>query len=46
MATQIVLRPSNTMKLEDQGNSKKRTEAAIKERAVLLKNGDLKILWN
>jgi len=46
LATQIVLRTSNTMKLEDQGNSKKRIEKAIKERAEEIKNEMPKILWD
>jgi predicted DNA-binding mobile mystery protein A len=46
LATQIVLRTSNTMKLEDQGNSKKRIEKAIKERAEEIKNEVPKILWD
>jgi predicted DNA-binding mobile mystery protein A len=46
LATHIVLRTSNTMKLEDQGNSKKRIEAAIKERAEEIKNEMPKILWD
>lgn len=46
LATQIVLRTSNTMKLEDQENSKKRIEKAIAERAVTIKNEMPKSLWN
>ena len=38
LAKQIVLRTSNTMKLEDQENSKQRIEKAIEERAVTIKN--------
>ena len=46
LATQIVMRTSNTMKLEDQANSKKRIEAAIKERATAIQNEMPKILWD
>ena len=46
LATKIVMRTSNTMKLEDQENSKKRIEKAIKERAVLIKYEMPKILWD
>lgn len=46
LATQIVWRTSNTMKLEDQGNTQKRIEKAIKERAEEIKNEMPKILWD
>lgn len=46
VATQIVLRTSNTMKLEDQGNTNKRIDKAIKERAAMIKNEMPKILWD
>lgn len=46
LARQIVLRTANTMKLEDQANSNKRIEAAIKERAVAIQNEMPKILWD
>lgn len=46
LATQIVLRTSNTMKLEDQENSRERIEKAIEERAFILKNEMPKILWD
>ena len=46
LATQIVLRTSNTMKLEDQGNTNKRIDKAIKERAALIKNEMPKMLWD
>jgi predicted DNA-binding mobile mystery protein A len=46
LATQIVLRTSNTMKLEDQGNSNKRIQKAIEERAASIKNEMPKILWD
>ena len=46
LATKIVLRTSNTMKLEDQGNTNKRIGKAIKERAEEIKNEMPKILWD
>jgi predicted DNA-binding mobile mystery protein A len=46
LATQIVLRTANTMKLEDQGNTNQRIQKAIKERAEEIKNEIPKILWN
>lgn len=46
LATQIVMRTANTMKLEDQANSKKRIETAIRERAASIKNEMPKILWD
>ena len=46
LATQIVLRTSNTMKLEDQGNSNERIQKAIEERAASIKNEMPKILWD
>jgi len=46
LATQIVLRTSNTMKLEDQENTKSRIEKAIQERATIIKNEMPKILWD
>jgi len=46
LATQIVMRTANTMKLEDQANSKKRLETAIRERAIAIKNEMPKILWD
>ncbi len=46
IATQIVLRTANTMKLEDQANSIKRIEEAIKERTVAIKNEMPKMLWD
>jgi len=46
LATQIVLRTSNTMKLEDQGNSNNRIQKAIEERAASIKNEMPKILWD
>ena len=46
LATQIVMRTANTMKLEDQANSKKRIETAIRERAILIKHEMPKVLWD
>jgi predicted DNA-binding mobile mystery protein A len=46
LATQIVMRTANTMKLEDQAISEKRIEAAIKERATAIQNEMPKILWD
>jgi predicted DNA-binding mobile mystery protein A len=46
LATQIVLRTSNTMKLEDQENSQQRLHKAIRERVAALKNANPKILWD
>lgn len=46
LATQIVLRSSNTMKLKDQENTKQRIEKAIEERAIVIKNEMPKTLWD
>jgi predicted DNA-binding mobile mystery protein A len=46
IATKIVERTSTTMKLEDQANSRKRIENAIKERATEIINKTPKILWD
>ncbi len=46
LATKIVERTSNTMKLEDQANSKERIEKAIKERASEIINKTPQILWD
>lgn len=46
LATQIVLRTSNTMKLEDQENSSLRLKKAIEERAQELKYELPKSLWD
>ena len=46
LATNIVLRTSTTMKLEDQGNTNKRIEKAIRERAEEIKNEMPKVLWD
>jgi predicted DNA-binding mobile mystery protein A len=46
LARQIVLRTSNTMKLEDQENSPERIKQAIEERAADIKNEMPKTLWD
>lgn len=46
LATEIVLRTSNTMKLEDQENSKQRIEKAIRERTSEIVNEMPKVLWD
>lgn len=46
LATQIVMRTSATMKLEDQENSTERLQNAIQERAELLKREMPKMLWD
>jgi predicted DNA-binding mobile mystery protein A len=46
LATQIVMRTSNTMKLEDQENTKQRIEKAIQERAFAIKTEMPKTLWD
>ena len=46
LAAQIVLRTSQTMKLENQGNSNLRIEKAIQERTETIKNEMPKILWD
>jgi len=46
LATKIVLRTSNTMKLEDQENTKQRIEKAIQERASAIKTEMPKTLWD
>lgn len=46
LAVKIVSRTSNTMKLEDQENSKERLNKAIDERTALIKNELPKILWD
>ena len=45
LAREIVLRTSNTMKLEDQENSHARIEKAIKSKAEEIKNKMPKYLW-
>ena len=46
LAIQIVSRTSNTMKLEDQENSKQRLQKAIQERTAIIKNEMPKSLWD
>ena len=46
LATQIVMRTSNTMKLEDQENTKQRIEKAIQERTITIKSEMPKTLWD
>lgn len=46
LAAEIVMRASNTMKLEDQGNSNERIQMAIKERTASIVNEMPKILWD
>ncbi|GGK22120.1 hypothetical protein GCM10007962_15360 [Yeosuana aromativorans] len=46
LAIRIVSRTSNTMKLEDQENSKQRIKKAIEERTTIIKNDMPKMLWD
>ncbi|AXP82985.1 Helix-turn-helix domain protein [Mariniflexile rhizosphaerae] len=46
LAIHIVSRTSNTMKLEDQENSKQRLKKAIEERTAIIKNEMPKMLWD
>lgn len=46
LAVQIVSRTSNTMKLEDQENSKQRLKKAVDERTAVIKNELPKMLWD
>jgi predicted DNA-binding mobile mystery protein A len=46
LATKIVLRTSNTMKLEDQENSPERIKKAIEERTMEIKNEMPGTLWD
>ncbi len=46
LATHIVMRTSNTMKLEDQENSQMRIKKAIEERTFEIKTQMPKILWD
>jgi predicted DNA-binding mobile mystery protein A len=46
LATKIVMRASQTMKLEDQENSKLRLQKAIAERTLQIKNEMPKLLWD
>lgn len=46
LAVSIVSKTSNTMKLEDQGNSQKRLKKAIEDRTTIIKNEMPKMLWD
>jgi predicted DNA-binding mobile mystery protein A len=46
LAERIVSRTSNTMKLEDQENTKQRIKKAIEERTVIIKQELPKALWD
>lgn len=46
LAIQIVLRTSNTMKLEDQENTKQRLNKAIEDRTAVIKNELPKMIWD
>jgi hypothetical protein len=46
LAIQIVMRTSNNMNLEEQGNSDNRIQKAIEERTTSIKNEMPKILWD
>jgi predicted DNA-binding mobile mystery protein A len=46
LAIQIVSRTSNTMKLEDQENTKQRLNKAIEDRTAVIKNELPKMLWD
>jgi predicted DNA-binding mobile mystery protein A len=46
LATQIVMRTNNTMKLEDQENTKQRINKAIQERTTIIKTEMPKTLWD
>ncbi|MCB0761104.1 MAG: mobile mystery protein A [Flavobacteriales bacterium] len=46
LAAEIVLRTSNSMRLEDQGISEQRIKAAIEERTMRIKNELPKSLWD
>lgn len=46
LALRIVSRTSNTMKLEDQENSKQRLQKAIEERTAIIKSEIPKSLWD
>jgi predicted DNA-binding mobile mystery protein A len=46
IATQVVMRTSNTMKLEDQENSSDRIQQAIRERTQIIKQEMPKLLWD
>ncbi len=46
LARQIVLRTDNTMRLEDQGNTRSRIEESIRERAAMIRNEMPRLLWD
>lgn len=46
LATRIVSRTSNTMKLEDQENTQQRLKKATEERTAVIKNELPKMLWD
>ena len=46
LATQIVMRTNNTMKLENQENTKQRIKKAIQERTTIIKSEMPKTLWD
>ncbi len=46
LAIRIVSRTSNTMNLEDQGNTEERLKKAVEERTAIIKNELPKILWD
>lgn len=46
LAIQIVMRTNNTMKLEDQENTKQRIQKAIQERTTTIKTEMPKTLWD
>jgi hypothetical protein len=46
LAEKIVSRTSNTMKLEDQENTKQRLKKAIEERIIIIKRELPKALWD
>lgn len=46
LATRIVSRTSNSMKLEDQENTQQRLKKAIEERTAVIKNELPKMLWD
>lgn len=46
LAIRIVSRTSNTMKLEDQENTKQRLKKAVEERTAVIKNELPKMLWD
>ena len=46
LAENIVSRTSNSMKLEDQGNTNQRLEKAIEERTIIIKRELPKVLWD